>query len=121
MEPNTSPTQSGERVSQGRHGVRQSAREGKQRRFTALLHHLTVELLRDSFLALKRDAAPGVDGVMWHEYENGLADRLTELHNRVHVERTGRSPREEYTYRRPTDDNDRWASPHWRTRLFNRR
>jgi RNA-directed DNA polymerase len=84
MEPNTSPTQSGERVSQGRHGVRQSAREGKQRRCTALLHHLTVELLRDSFLALKRDAAPGVDGVRWHEYENGLADRLTELHSRVH-------------------------------------
>jgi len=46
---NTSPTQSGERVSQGLSGVRQAARERKQERFTALLHHLTVDLLRDSF------------------------------------------------------------------------
>jgi hypothetical protein len=38
-------------------------------RFTALLHHLTVGLLRDSFYALKRKAAPGVDGVTWQEYE----------------------------------------------------
>src|SRR5215469_13906693 len=45
----TSPTQSGERVSQGLSGVRQAARERKQERFTALLHHLTVSLLRDSF------------------------------------------------------------------------
>ena len=84
MMPNTSPTQSGKRVSQGRHGVRQAARERKQGRFTALLHHLTVDLLRNSFLALKREAAPGVDGVIWREYEDGLADRLTELHSRVH-------------------------------------
>jgi hypothetical protein len=59
---NTSPTQSGERVSQGRRGVRQVARERKQERFTALLHHVTIDLLRDSFYALKRQAAPGVDG-----------------------------------------------------------
>jgi RNA-directed DNA polymerase len=84
MMPNTSPTQSGERVSQGRHGMRRAARERKQGRFTALLHHLTVELLQESFLALKREAAPGVDGVTWREYEDGLADRLTELHSRVH-------------------------------------
>ena len=42
-EPGTSPTRSGERVSQGLGGVRQAARERKQERFTALLHHLTVE------------------------------------------------------------------------------
>ena len=45
---NTSPTQSGKRVSQGLSGVRQAARERKQERFTALLHHLNVDLLRDS-------------------------------------------------------------------------
>ena len=84
MEPNTSPTRSGERVSQGLRGVRQAARERKQGKFTALLHHVTVELLRGSFLALKRDAAPGVDGVTWREYEDGLEGRLTELHSRVH-------------------------------------
>jgi group II intron reverse transcriptase/maturase len=80
----THPTQSGARVSQGLVGVRKAAREGKERKFTALLHHLTVELLRESFYALKRKAAPGVDGVRWQEYETGLEDRLVELHSRVH-------------------------------------
>jgi RNA-directed DNA polymerase len=80
----TSPTQSGERVSQGLHGVRQVAEERKQERFTALLHHLSVNLLRDSFYALKRQAAPGVDGVTWQEYETGLEDRLADLHGPVH-------------------------------------
>jgi RNA-directed DNA polymerase len=81
---NTSPTQSGERVSQGLRGVRKVARERRQERFTALLHHVSVDLLRDSFYALKRQAAPGVDGVTWQEYEIGLEDRLTDLHSRVH-------------------------------------
>jgi RNA-directed DNA polymerase len=53
-------------------------------KFTALLHHLTVDLLRESFYSLKRKAAPGVDGVTWQEYEDGLEDRLTDLHGRVH-------------------------------------
>ena len=61
VESNTSPTQSGERVSQGLHGVREAAKARKQEQFTALLHHLTIDLLRDSFYALKRQAAPGVD------------------------------------------------------------
>jgi RNA-directed DNA polymerase len=81
---NTSPTQSGERVSQGLRGVRQVAKERKQERFNALLHHLNVDLLRSSFFALKRRAAPGVDGVAWQEYETGLEDRLIDLHSRVH-------------------------------------
>jgi group II intron reverse transcriptase/maturase len=71
-------------VSQGLRGVRQAAKERKRERFTALLHHLTVDLLRESFYALKRQAAPGVDGVKWREYEDGLEDRLTDLHHRVH-------------------------------------
>ena len=62
-QPDTSPTQSGERVSQGLGGVRRAARERRQERFTSLLHHLTVGLLRESYYALKRNAAPGVDGV----------------------------------------------------------
>ena len=78
------PTQSGKRMSQGLNGVRQAAKERKQERFTALLHHMSVDLLRDSFFALKRQAAPGVDGVTWQEYETGLEDRLVDLHSRVH-------------------------------------
>jgi len=80
----TYPTQSGERVSQGLGGVRKAARENKERQFTALLHHVTVALLRESFYGLKRKAAAGVDGVKWQEYETGLEDRLVDLHGRVH-------------------------------------
>jgi RNA-directed DNA polymerase len=83
-QPNTPPTQSGERVSQGLAGVRKAARDNKEMKFTALLHHLTVELLGESFSSLKRKAAPGVDGVTWQEYEDGLQDRLIDLHGRVH-------------------------------------
>jgi RNA-directed DNA polymerase len=78
------PTQSGERTSQGLSGVREVATGRRQERFTALLHHITVDLLRDSFHALQRRAAPGVDGITWREYETGLEDRLVDLHNRVH-------------------------------------
>jgi RNA-directed DNA polymerase len=78
------PTQNGKRMSQGLGGVRKVARERKQERFTALLHHLNVDLLRDSFYALQRKASPGVDGVTWQEYETGLEDRLVDLHSRVH-------------------------------------
>jgi RNA-directed DNA polymerase len=84
MESNTRLTQSGERVTQGLRGVRERARSNKEERFTALLHHVTIELLRESFYALKRKAAPGVDGVTWKEYAHGLEDRLKDLHSRVH-------------------------------------
>ena len=77
------PTQSGKRMSQGLDGVRQAASERKQERFTALLHHLTLSLLRDSFYALERQASPGIDGVTWQEYDTGLEDRLCDLHSRV--------------------------------------
>ena len=77
-------TQSRNGMSQGLRGVRKAATERKQERFTALLHHVTVDLLRDSFYALQRRAAPGVDGVTWREYEAGLEEGLVDLHNRVH-------------------------------------
>jgi retron-type reverse transcriptase len=71
-------------MSQGLSGVRRAASARKQERFTALLHHLSLNLLRDSFYALKRQASPGVDGVTWQEYETGLEGRLSDLHSRVH-------------------------------------
>ena len=82
--PHTHPTQSGARVSQGLAGVRKAAKEHQEMKFTALLHHLTVDLLRGSFYALKRKSAPGVDGMRWQEYETGLEGRLADLHSRVH-------------------------------------
>src|ERR1700745_2232204 len=78
------PTRSGKRMSQGLNGVRKAARERKQERFTALFHHLSIELLRESFYVLQRKASPGVDGVTWQEYEIGLEGRLIDLHSRVH-------------------------------------
>src|SRR5437868_7142813 len=80
----THSTLSEVRVSQGLAGVRKAAKERKGMQFTALLHHLTVGLLREGFYTLKRRAAPGVDGVTWEEYESGLEGRLADLHSRVH-------------------------------------
>jgi RNA-directed DNA polymerase len=65
-------------------GVREAASRDKRVRFTALLHHVTTKLLMGSFYALKRDAAPGVDGVTWQEYETDLDEKLVDLHRRIH-------------------------------------
>src|SRR5271167_3162737 len=70
-EPHTHRTQCRNSVSPGLDRVRERARQEKKERFTALFHHVTVDLLRMSYLKLKRDAAPGVDGTTWHEYGQG--------------------------------------------------
>ncbi len=80
----TRRTQSRESVSLGLDRVRNLAKSNRKTRFTSLLHHITVDLLRTSYLGLKRDAAPGVDGVTWREYGTGLEYRLEDLHARVH-------------------------------------
>jgi len=77
-------TQSRVGVSIGLQGVREAARKQEHVRFNALLHHVTVDLLYESFYALKRQAVPGVDGMTWREYENGLGERLVSLHERIH-------------------------------------
>jgi group II intron reverse transcriptase/maturase len=70
-------------MSHGLDRVRQAARLDSKMRFTALLHHVTLELLRDAYSWLKRDAAPGVDGVTWHDYGEALEANLRDLHGRV--------------------------------------
>jgi RNA-directed DNA polymerase len=77
-------TQSRTSGSSGLLGVREVARRERRTRFTALLHHVTTELLRDSYYALRREAAPGVDGVTWAEYETDLDEKLADLHGRIH-------------------------------------
>ena len=84
VEVNPSRTQSREIGSRGLHGVREAARRDKELRFTALLPHVTEGLLRDSFYALQRQAAPGVDRVTWQQYEQDLEVRIKDLHGRVH-------------------------------------
>ena len=80
----THRTQRRASVSPGLDRVRHAARQRKKEKFTALLHHVTVDLLRDAFLALKRRAAPGVDGVTWQDYEASLEGNLQDLHARIH-------------------------------------
>ena len=82
--PHTRRTQSRCSVSQGMERVRHAARQRKKEKFTALLHHVNIDLLREAFLALKRRAAPGVDGVTWQDYEAALEGNLQDLHARVH-------------------------------------
>jgi len=72
------------RVTQALDRVRKAARLRKKERFTALLHHVNVDTLRTAFYALKRRAAPGVDGITWQDYEADLEPRLRVLHGRVH-------------------------------------
>ena len=84
VEPHTRRTPSRESVSQGLDRVRQAAKARKKERFTALLHHVNPDSLRQAFLARKRDAAPGVDGMTWREYEAELEPRLADLHGRIH-------------------------------------
>ena len=64
--------------------VRQAARQSKEVRFTALLHHITIDLLKRCYIALKRDAAPGIDGVTWRTYGENLDEKLEDLHERIH-------------------------------------
>jgi retron-type reverse transcriptase len=71
-------------MSSGLERVRERAKAEKKERFTALLHHVDVDLLRAAFSWLKRDAAPGVDGLTWRQYEQNVEDNLVDLHARVH-------------------------------------
>src|ERR671918_2863266 len=84
----TSATRSGPSAGQsapsGLDRVRRVARKDKDVRFTALLHHVDVDRLRAAYFALRPKAAPGVDGVTWHDYGQDLEVNLMDLHARVH-------------------------------------
>jgi RNA-directed DNA polymerase len=84
VESRTRRTLSRESVLQGLDRVRQAAKARKKERFTALLHHVSVDLLREAYFWLKRNAAPGVDGVTWQEYAQELEANLVDLHARIH-------------------------------------
>ena len=76
-------TQCRTRASMGLDGVREAAHaqkaSGEKMRFTALMHHITPQLLIDSFMKLKKSAAAGVDGVTWRDYEEGLIEQIGKL------------------------------------------
>jgi group II intron reverse transcriptase/maturase len=80
----TRRAQDRESVSQALDRIRHAARHRRKERFTALFHHLGPEMLRTAFFALKREAAPGVDGLTWRVYASDLDHRIEDLHARVH-------------------------------------
>src|SRR5258707_2683407 len=81
---NPGRTQSRESGPNGLERVREAASQERKIQFTALLHHVNIDLLRDSYHSLKKKAAPGVDGVTWQEYGEVLEVRLKDLHGRIH-------------------------------------
>jgi group II intron reverse transcriptase/maturase len=81
---NTRRAQDRESVSSALDRIRQIARERKKEKFTSLLHHISTDLLGEAFYELKENAAPGVDGLTWKEYEADLERNLGDLHARLH-------------------------------------
>jgi RNA-directed DNA polymerase len=82
-----SETRPGRRAGQGAPSgldrVRRVAQQDRDARFTALLHHVSVDRLRAAYGALRPGAAPGVDGVTWRTYGQQLEANLHDLHDRV--------------------------------------
>src|SRR5262245_19599650 len=97
----TCRTQSRVSVSQALERIRKVAKERKKERFTALFHHISVELLGDAFYELKQDAAPGVDRLTWKDYEAKLEGNLEDLHDRVHRVAYRALPSRRVTARKP--------------------
>ena len=83
-EPNSHQTPRWESGRSGLERVREAAKKKRKLKFTALLHHVSIDLLRESYYSLKRKAAPGVDGMTWQEYGKDLEARLSDLHGRIH-------------------------------------
>src|SRR5256712_10437446 len=79
----TRRAQSRASVSRALERIRQAASDRKKEKFTALFHHLSTDLLEEAFFELKEDAAPGVDGLTWRDYEADLDCNIEGLHDRV--------------------------------------
>ena len=115
----TCRAQNRESVSRALERIRQAARQRKKERFTSLLHHISIDLLRLAFFELKRNAAPGVDGLTWQDYEADLERRLGDLHARVLRGHTGHCHHSDGTYRSQMVGSARSPSLPLRTRSSN--
>ena len=78
-------TQSREAVSQAQARIREAVTRNRGEKLTALLHHVTLDCLRWAFFQLRKDAAPGIDGMTWEDYTEGLESKLEDLHRRIHT------------------------------------
>src|SRR5208337_3141391 len=114
----TRPAQDRESVSQALDRVREAARQRKKEQFTSLLHHVDLAMLRTAFYAMKRDAAPGVDGMTWETYErNGtLIARLRTCTRGSKAGHTGRCRPVGATFRRKTAASVRSQLPPSKTK-----
>ena len=104
-QPNPYRTPSRESGPSGLERVREAAKQDGKLKFTALLHHVNIDLLRESYYSLKKQAAAGVDGVTWQEYGQGLEARLSDLPGRVH-----RGAYHAQPSRRVCDTESRWEA-----------
>jgi RNA-directed DNA polymerase len=112
----TRRAQDRESVSQALDRVRQAARQRRKEKFTALFYHLSLPILRTGFFALKREAAPGVDGLTWRDYEADLDRRIEDLHTRVQRGAYRAQPSRRGTYRSRMDASARSRSQLLKTR-----
>ena len=81
----TNRTQGREAVSQAQARIRGAVSRNRKEKLTALLHHVSIEVLEWAFFSLKKRAAPGVDGRTWDQYATDLEANLADLHARVHA------------------------------------
>ena len=81
----TDRTQSRAAVDHAQHRIREAVKRNSTEKLTALLHHINVDVLRWAFMQLRKDASAGVDKMTWADYAQGLEERLTDLHRRVHT------------------------------------
>ena len=107
----TGRAQSRGTVSQALERIRQAARQRKKEKFTALLHHISIDLLDEAFFELREDAAPGVDGLTWTDYEQNLERNLEDLHARITGERIGHDRHGERIYPSRMADSARSRLP----------
>jgi hypothetical protein len=108
-QPHTHRAQYRASVPQGQERVRQAARQRKKERFTALLHHVTVDRLRMAFFALNRNAAPGVDGRRGGTTRQDWKRISSACSHRYRAERTGHCLFGDSTYRSRTVSSARWG------------
>src|SRR5258705_2246680 len=114
-------TQGREAVSQAQDRIREAVNRNKTEKLAALLHHVSVDVLRWAFFNLKKQAAPGVDGLTWVDYAADLERNLTDLTLGFIRERIEHYHRAGGTYPRQMGSNDRSASRLWKIRLSRQR
>ena len=85
VQQSTRRAQYRESVSQALARIRRVASQRKKEKFTALLHHISLEHLNEAFSDLKENAAPGVDGLTWQAYEEDLDSNIAGLHSQLHT------------------------------------